>query len=120
MRLGDLIQSADWKTEKHAPVIEIIKEDTQQVEKKVITTCYSVIEIPAMVQVSEPICVHVSVGKEISHPNTTEHHIRWIKVFFKPEGGKFVYEVASFEFSTHGESVDGANNGPVHTEPYRK
>ena len=33
--------------------------------------------------------VTVSVGKEIPHPNTTEHHIRWIKLFFKGEGENF-------------------------------
>ena len=59
--------------------------------------------------------VQVSVGKEIPHPNTTEHHIRWIDVYFKPEGDKFVYQVAHFDFSAHGESARGPNEGPVYT-----
>lgn len=95
MKFAELVQSSDWKTEKHVPVIEA----------------------PETVKAGESITVKVSVGKEISHPNTTEHHIRWIKLYFKPEGGKFAYEVAGFDFTAHGESVDGANKGPVYTEP---
>lgn len=93
MKVGDLYQTADWKTEKHVPVIEC----------------------PDEVKGDEMFEVKVSIGKEIAHPNTTEHHIRWIQVFFKPEGDKFAYQVASCEFTAHGESVDGANKGPVYT-----
>jgi superoxide reductase len=95
MKLGETIQSADWKKEKHTPVIEC----------------------PDTVTANEPFMVQVSVGKEIPHPNTTEHHIRWIDVYFKPEGDKFIYQVTHLEFSAHGESVKGANEGPVYTNP---
>lgn len=93
MQMGDLFQSADWKKEKHVPVIEC--EDS--------------------VPKGEMFDVTVSLGKEVAHPNTTEHHIRWIRVYFKPEGEKFVYEVGSFEFCAHGEAVSGPNEGPVYT-----
>jgi superoxide reductase len=93
MNIGELFQSADWKTEKHVPVIEC--DDS--------------------VSGGEMFDVKVSLGKEVAHPNTTEHHIRWIRMYFKPEGDKFVYEVGSFEFTAHGESVQGANEGPVYT-----
>lgn len=95
MKFAELIQSADWKTEKHVPVIEA----------------------PETAKAGEKVTINVSVGKEIAHPNTTEHHIRWIKLYFKPDGGKFAYEIASFEFNAHGESTEGANKGPVYTEP---
>lgn len=95
MKFADLVQSADWKTEKHVPVIEA----------------------PENAKAGERVTVTVSVGKEIAHPNTTEHHIRWIKLYYKPDNGKFAYELASFEFNAHGESTDGANKGPVYTEP---
>jgi superoxide reductase len=95
MKVGELIQSADWKKEKHAPVI----------------AC------PDAVAAGEEFIVEVSVGKEIPHPNTTEHHISWIDLFFHPEGDKFAYHVGRFEFTAHGESVKGANEGPVNTEP---
>ena len=90
---GELFQSADWKTEKHVPVIECADQ----------------------VKAGDLFIVTVSVGKEVAHPNTTEHHIRWISVYFHPEGGKFPYEVGRFEFSAHGESTDGPNQGPVYT-----
>ncbi len=91
--VAEIYKQADWKTEKHVPVIEA----------------------PASVAADQVFEVKVGVGKEIAHPNTTEHHIRWIRLYFLPEGGKAAYEVASLEFAAHGESVEGANQGPVHT-----
>lgn len=92
-RVGDLVQTADWKSEKHVPVIDC----------------------PDIVSADEIFDVRISLGKEVAHPNTTEHHIRWIQLFFKPEGGKFAYQIGNFEFTAHGESVDGPNTGPVYT-----
>jgi superoxide reductase len=83
MGFGDLIQTADWKKEKHAPVIEC----------------------PDAVTAGEAFKVKVSVGKEIAHPNTAEHHISWITLYFQPEGDKFPYQVGRFEFSGHGEGT---------------
>jgi superoxide reductase len=89
------IQKDDWKKEKHMPVIEV----------------------PAQVKAGEPFTVKVSIGKEIPHPNTTEHHIDWIDLFFHPEGEKFPHQVGHFAFTAHGEAVAGPNQGPVYTEP---
>ena len=94
-RLLERVQIADWKKEKHVPVIEC----------------------PSLVKMAEPFQVKVTVGKEIAHPNTTEHHIRWLKLFFQPEGEKFTYQVGNFDFSAHGESAEGPNKGPVYTRP---
>jgi superoxide reductase len=91
--LGDEIQHADWKKEKHVPVIEC----------------------PTQVKPDEFFDVKVSLGKEVAHPNTTEHHIRWISLYFHPEGKPFTYDVGHFEFNAHGEAVAGANQGPVYT-----
>jgi len=95
MKIGERIQTADWKAEKHVPVIEC----------------------PDKVDVDKLFAVKVSVGKEITHPNTTEHHISWIDVYFQPEGDKFIYQVGHFEFAAHGDAVKGANQGPVYTNP---
>jgi superoxide reductase len=92
-RLGEHFQSADWKQEKHVPAIEC----------------------PSGVKSGELFEVKVSLGKAVAHPNTTEHHIRWIDVLFHPEGEKFTYQVGHFEFTAHGESVEGPNTGPVYT-----
>ncbi len=94
-RIGDLLRSGDWKSEKHVPVIQA----------------------PDTVDADEVFTVKVSVGEDIPHPNTTEHHIRWIKLLFQPEEG-FTYEVADWQFTAHGESVKGADQGPVYTEPF--
>jgi superoxide reductase len=77
-----------------------------------------VVEAPQSVKAGEPFEVTVSVGKEIPHPNTTEHHIRWIRLYFKPQGGKFACDMGSFEFNAHGEAAGGPNTGPAYTEPF--
>ncbi len=91
----DLFQSADWKQEKHVPVIEA----------------------PDKIRKGEALTVSVTVGKEIAHPNTTEHHIRWIELFFLASGEKFPYQVARFEFNAHGESTQGPNTSTIYTNP---
>jgi len=89
-----MFQTADWKKEKHVPVIEVLKAKKGEVVE-----------------------VRVSVGKEIPHPNTTEHHIAWIELVFHPDGDKFPYVVGRVEFAAHGASVDGPNTSTVYTEP---
>jgi len=92
-QLSEQIQTADWKKEKHVPVIDCPDRTTAE----------------------QPFDVKVSLGKEVAHPNTTEHHIRWIALYFLPEGAKFAYQLARVEFTAHGESTEGANEGPVYT-----
>jgi superoxide reductase len=89
----ELYQTADWKTEKHVPVIEC----------------------PDRVKAGELFPVKVTLGKEIAHPNTTAHHIRWISVYFHPEGEKFAYQIGHFEFSAHGESTQGPDTSSIYT-----
>ncbi len=71
------IKTADWKAEKHVPVIEIEK-------------------------LGEEIIIKTTVGKEIPHPNTFEHHIKWIEVYFEDDAG-IVYPIGRAEFEGHGE-----------------
>jgi len=95
MSLKGLVQTADWKTEKHVPVIEA----------------------PDSTKKGECISITVNVGKEIAHPNTTEHHIAWVQVYFLPKDEKFPYQLGSFEFSSHGSSAGGPNTSTVYTCP---
>jgi superoxide reductase len=44
------------------------------------------IEVPAMVRPDEAISVKITVGP---HPNTLEHSIRWVQVYFEEEGRAF-------------------------------
>lgn len=57
------------------------------------------IEAPAKVKAEQPFEVRVIVGKEVRHPNTIEHHIKWIQVYAKEEGEKPVVQVAMAEFA---------------------
>ena len=90
---SELFQSADWKMEKHVPVIEC----------------------PSQVTAGQMFSVKASVGKEVVHPNTTGHHIRWISLYFRPKGEKFPYQIGHFEFCAHGESVEGPDSSTVYT-----
>lgn len=92
--LVDFVQTADWKNEKHVPAIECADS----------------------VKAGEPFEITVSVGKELPHPNTTEHFIAWIALHYVPEGSKMSIELARCEFSAHGASAAGANKGPAYTD----
>jgi superoxide reductase len=72
--INNYFQKADWKVEKHVPVISV----------------------PNAVPSDELVKLTVSVGKEIPHPNTTEHHIGWIEVYFLPSQGKFPFSIGRF------------------------
>ena len=89
----DLLQKADWKKEKHVPVITVLDTTDNDVR------------------------IEVSVGKEIGHPNTTAHHIEWIEIYFKPDGEKFPYLLGRYDFAAHGASTDGTDTSTVYTEP---
>lgn len=91
----ELLQTADWKSEKHVPVIEA----------------------PDKAKKGEVIEVKVSVGKGIPHPNTTEHHITRASIYFLSKGEKFPYELGRFEFSAHGASTQGPNTSTIYTQP---
>lgn len=93
--LKNLLQSADWKSEKHVPVI-----DCSDTFKK-----------------SETLSVTITVGKEIPHPNTSAHHIQWIDLYFLPAEEKFPYQIGKFEFSAHGASAQGPDTSTVYSSP---
>lgn len=95
MSISESIKTGDFKGEKHVPVIEA----------------------PQTVKSGENFIVNVSVGKEIAHPNTTEHFIASITLYYKAKDGKFITQLGSADFTAHGESVEGPNKGLAHTEP---
>ena len=88
------IQNADWKVEKHAPVIEA----------------------PDSVKAGEVFTVSASLGKAVAHPNTAQHHIAWMSLYFLPEGGKMTIQLAHAEFSAHADSTTDVP-GPALTNP---
>ena len=90
---NELFQSADWKKEKHIPVIDA----------------------PDKVKKGEFFKVTATIGKEVTHPNKTEHHIGWISIYFHPEGSKFPYEIGKAEFTAHGASTEGPDTSTIYT-----
>jgi superoxide reductase len=87
------IQHDDWKKEKHVPVIDC----------------------PNQVKANENFDVTVTLGKEVNHPNTTEHHIAWVSLYFRPADSKNILVIGNYEFSAHGQSTEGPNKGPAYT-----
>lgn len=87
--LNNAYQSGDWKGEKHVPTIEA----------------------PEVVRENELVEVRVNIGEAEAHPNTFEHHIAWIKLYFHPEGAKFPIEIGTYDFTAHGENE-------LFTDPY--
>ena len=88
------LQNADWKTEKHAPVIDA----------------------PDTVKPDEFVTVSASLGKAIAHPNTPQHYIAWMSLYFLPDGAKLPIQLAHAEFKAHGESTTDVP-GPALTHP---
>lgn len=89
----EIFKTDDWKKEKHVPVIEILENKDGK------------------------LLVRVIVGKDIPHPNTTEHHIRYVELFFFPENEQFPYNIGRVDFNSHGESIKGANTSEIYSEP---
>ena len=85
--LSEYVKTADWKSEKHVPVISL----------------------PASVAAGQVFEVEVAVGKEIPHPNTVEHHIAWIALHFVPEGSPVSVEIGRVDLSSHGPAVSTAS-----------
>jgi len=86
---GDETQDADWRNGSHMPVIEC----------------------PEAVTAGQMFEVKAGLDKAMAHPNTREHQIRWITLFFHPEGANFVADVGHFELNGYSESAKGGNRG---------
>jgi len=63
-----------------------------------------VIKAPAKAKAGEAFDVTVIVGESVPHPNTLEHHIKWIQVYAKLEKGMVIH-LGTFDF------------GPTYAEP---
>jgi len=73
MRLGELIKTGSQEgKEKHVPVIELVS--CEECGKN---------------------AVKITIGKEIQHPNTIEHHIKWIALFGVKDG--VAVHIATFD-----------------------
>lgn len=99
MSFKDIINSPDKEgKEKHIPVIES----------------------PDKVRSDEWFEVTVVIGKDVAHPNTLEHHIEGISLYYKEDGDKLAVKLAEFSpIPVHADSrvtvrVKIGNSGKVH------
>ena len=90
--IGEFVKTADWKMEKHVPVIDCAQR----------------------MRPNEPFSVVVTVGRDIPHPNEPGHHIDWIALHYVPEGSSTSVELARCAFSAHGAG-SGLASGVVKT-----
>ncbi|NLV81989.1 MAG: Neelaredoxin [Synergistaceae bacterium] len=95
-KLGDYIKTADFKVEKHIPVLSM----------------------PAKVKAGELFEIKADIGKVIPHPNTPDHFISWIQFFYKPADGKFLVDLGKCYFASHSESLKPEVPGIASTEPF--
>ncbi|MCD6136443.1 desulfoferrodoxin [Candidatus Bipolaricaulota bacterium] len=73
MQLGELIKTGSQEgKEKHVPVIELVSCEECGTN-----------------------AVKITVGKEVPHPNTIEHHIKWIALFGVKKG--VAVHIATFD-----------------------
>ncbi|MGN0847565.1 MAG: class II SORL domain-containing protein [Kiritimatiellia bacterium] len=82
--IGNYIRTADWQNEKHVPVIDATPAGDGAFE------------------------VTVTIGKQIPHPNTSEHYIAWAALYYVGEGSPNAIELARCNFCAH---ADGAQSG---------
>jgi len=77
-RMGDAIIPPDQEMgkEKHVPMITA----------------------PSSAKAGEPFTVTVEVGKTVPHPNTKEHHIKWIQLYAQYEDSRYLIELGTFSF----------------------
>jgi superoxide reductase len=65
-----------------------------------------VIKVPEKVKAGEEFEVVINVGEKVPHPNTVEHHIKWIQVFAEIDGRSYnPVHIATFDL------------GPTFAEP---
>jgi superoxide reductase len=92
-QLSQRINRGDWREEMHIPVIQC----------------------PNRVTPGEFFEVSVAVGKAVNHPNTAEHHIAWIALYFTPKGENAPYQIGDFAFLAHGEATSERGRVAVYT-----
>ena len=77
-RFGDIVIPPEQESgrEKHVPIITA----------------------PKTTAAGKPFTVTVEVGKVVQHPNTVEHHIKWIQLYAKGQDSSYAVELGAFTF----------------------
>jgi len=93
-----------------AELMETVQTDVREKKSHV-----PVIDCPDKVESGKVFNIRVTLGKDISHPNTPEHHISWLTIYFIPSGEKFNDEARHFEFNAYTDLPEGFNKRAVYT-----
>ena len=84
-RFGDIVipPEQEMGKEKHVPIIDA----------------------SSGVKAGEEFMVTVQVGKIVAHPDTVEHHIKWIQLYALEDNTKYSVQLGSFEFFPHTQNL---------------
>ena len=78
----------------------------EEMESTLMEKHVPVIKVPERIKAGEEFEVIINVGEKVLHPNTVEHHIKWIQVFAEVEDRAYnPVHIATFDF------------GPTFAEP---
>ena len=75
-----------------------------------------VFKLPEKLRKNEQIHGSVTVGLKAPHPNTTEHNIVWMSIYFLPEGADFPYQILRISYDAHGASVKGGDTSGIYSD----
>ena len=65
-----------------------------------------VIECPERVEADKIFQIKISLGNGTGHPDTEEHHVRRISLYYSDRDGKVVRQIAGIDFNTRNSSED--------------
>jgi superoxide reductase len=60
-----------------------------------------IIECPEKVEAGKIFQIKISLGNGTGHPDTNEHHVRRISLYYSDSEGKTVRQIAGVEFQSH-------------------
>lgn len=90
--IDDIFRKSDGSPESHIPIIDVSENPRK----------------------GQSIRITVSVGRKAPHPNSIEHHIRWIDLFFLPIDDKCLFQIGRFYFTSFEEMERRCGGGTVH------
>ena len=80
--------------------------EKDEIESVLMEKHVPIIKAPEKVKAGEEFEIIINVGEKVPHPNTVEHHIKWIQVFAEVEERAYnPVHIATFDF------------GPTFAEP---
>lgn len=74
---------------------------------KPVEQCHTpVIECPDKVEADKIFQIKISLGNGTGHPDTTEHHVRRLSLYYSDSEGRTVRQITGVEFESHSPDRD--------------